>query len=401
MICISVSVVILPIATFGYFRAAMMADFDWPATALSGAYTAANLIIMLTLPVAGRIADRLGARDVAFFSTILYAAILASLGLIGNSLPLFYFLYSLLAVAGAGMSPITFTRIVALWFDKNRALALGLALTGTGLGLAVLPLITQYFIEAYDWRTAYFALGALVIALAVPSIVLILEEPSDRKAEGGEPKKNEPYRVSQLGKTSREAMGGRAFWQLLSAFVFFGLVVGGVMPNLPLLFGESGLSVMQVAKIQFAMGMASIVGRIIAGMLMDRFHAPFVGAFFGISGAMALATFGGIDAVTPGAIVLAALFGLAVGSSADLMSYLSSRYFGLRSYAEIYGWVLSAYLVGAALAPLIFVYLLDGGTPVGSLIYAGSAGLAISALIVALMGSYPKFKPVPVEQHGG
>jgi len=42
-----------------------------------------------------------------------------------------------------------------------------------------------------------------------------------------------------------------------------------------------------------------------------------------------------------------------MGAEADLIAYLTSRYFGLRSFGEIYGYLLSAFTLSGALGPLL------------------------------------------------
>ncbi|HYZ22869.1 MAG TPA: hypothetical protein VE690_11995, partial [Rhodopila sp.] len=45
------------------------------------------------------------------------------------------------------------------------------------------------------------------------------------------------------------------------------------------------------------------------------------------------------------------LFGLSAGGEVDLLAYLVSRYFGLRHYARVYGWMLSAFGTGVGIGP--------------------------------------------------
>jgi hypothetical protein len=51
------------------------------------------------------------------------------------------------------------------------------------------------------------------------------------------------------------------------------------------------------------------------------------------------------------ALAAAALIGFSMGAEADAMPYLVSRYFGLRSFTELFGYTFSAYAVAGALGP--------------------------------------------------
>ncbi|HVW69721.1 MAG TPA: hypothetical protein VHB68_12145, partial [Steroidobacteraceae bacterium] len=55
----------------------------------------------------------------------------------------------------------------------------------------------------------------------------------------------------------------------------------------------------------------------------------------------------------PGPVAVAAAFviGLSAGSDGDLLSYLVSRYFGMRAFGTLSSLVFSAYLVGTSLFP--------------------------------------------------
>jgi hypothetical protein len=99
---------------------------------------------------------------------------------------------------------------------------------------------------------------------------------------------------------------------------------------------------------QSVFGFAVIGGRTMVGYLVDRFWAPAVAAV-----ALGLPVVGCLILLDPGStasIVFAVLLlGGAAGAELDLMSFLATRYFGLRHYAKIYA-VLYALLAVAGAA---------------------------------------------------
>ena len=59
--------------------------------------------------------------------------------------------------------------------------------------------------------------------------------------------------------------------------------------------------------------------------------------------------------VTGGAaFVAASLLGLGIGGEADVMPFLVSRYFGMRSMGELFGCVSGSYTLGVAIGPYLF-----------------------------------------------
>jgi MFS family permease len=98
------------------------------------------------------------------------------------------------------------------------------------------------------------------------------------------------------------------------------------------------------------MGGFTMAGRLLTGWLLDRFFAPIVTAGF-----FFMAAVGILILLTPTtqatALAASALIGFSMGAEADAMPYLVSRYFGLRSFTELFGYTFSAYAVAGALGP--------------------------------------------------
>ncbi|MGY9107317.1 MAG: MFS transporter, partial [Alphaproteobacteria bacterium] len=80
---------------------------------------------------------------------------------------------------------------------------------------------------------------------------------------------------------------------------------------------------------------STIVGRLVSGYLLDRFFAPYIAAaFFGLP-LLSIALLSGVTSDYAFFIINIGL-GLGLGAEIDLMGFLVSRYFGLRSYGQIY-----------------------------------------------------------------
>jgi len=61
---------------------------------------------------------------------------------------------------------------IAYWFDKKRALAIGLGACGTGIGTFVYAPMTQYFIEEYGWRGTVLLLAGTFFNMCVCGAVM-------------------------------------------------------------------------------------------------------------------------------------------------------------------------------------------------------------------------------------
>ncbi|HYZ20679.1 MAG TPA: hypothetical protein VE690_00855, partial [Rhodopila sp.] len=72
------------------------------------------------------------------------------------------------------------------------------------------------------------------------------------------------------------------------------------------------------------------------------------------------------------------LFGLSAGGEVDLLAYLVSRYFGLRHYARVYGWMLSAFGTGVGIGPVLAGWTRDSAGSYAPALY-GFIGLMVMA----------------------
>lgn len=175
----------LPFYTIGVFIPPLLGEFGplgWSPGDILNALAIYTLGAFAAAPVIGMLAEKFGARIVALVSIVTFSLAMMGLSLNTGSKTLYIALWLILAFAGAGTLPITFTRPVANWFDKNRGIALGIALIATGVYGALAKFFAQHVVELADWRTAYIALGCLPLAISLPISYLSLRDIKDEAA---------------------------------------------------------------------------------------------------------------------------------------------------------------------------------------------------------------------------
>ena len=138
--------------SFSVFYVALLENFPWSPGDSAGVQSIALLAYTILAPMVGGLIDRFGPRRI-----ILPGILVLILGLILcatiDSLAQFYILYGV--IMGAGITSIgivSYSAILAHWFEKKRGLANGIALSGTGLGTFVLVPLSQYLISTWGWR---------------------------------------------------------------------------------------------------------------------------------------------------------------------------------------------------------------------------------------------------------
>jgi MFS family permease len=362
--------------SFGQFVGPLSTIFHGSRGAVSGGMLSYSFGTILIYPFIGRAVDRFGARAVALLSQIGLALGLLLISAVPADIRLFYAAFFVMSWLGAGTSPIVWTRSVARAFVLRRGLALGITLSGTGLAAILAPQLVGSMVHDFGWRAAFRSLAAAEIVIGLPVTFTFLREPEAKSATISPP---------LTGISTQEALRSAAFWQLTGAYVLIATSVAGLIVHLPVMLLDIGYSHDSIAFMLGFFGYGVIAGRILLGLLMDRLPAGLAGAGFIMSAALSCALLAAHTAVF--AAVL--LVGVCAGAEVDLLAFLTSRLFGLRHYAQIYGWLLSVFVLGAGLGPVVAGAIHDEfGTYVAALRVFAAASTG-AALLIASLGKNP------------
>ena len=346
----------VPITVFSFsaFLKPLMQTFHAGRAAVSLAFTLQLVVGALSSPLAGWLIGRYGARKVILCGTSLFGAMLLFNRVLSTTLLHLYFFYAVLGFTVHGMGPIPYGHVVSHWFDRRRGLALGLMMIGIGSGAMIIPAFAHQLIARYGWHAAYTILGSMVLLISIPVVAAILKEkPQDLglSPDGAQLGAVLPQ-ANLAGLSPSEAWRSQTFWILVCAFSLVSVSVQGCLVHVTAMLTDRGMTAQRAAFGASVMGAAVLIGRIGTGYLLDHFFAArlavllFGGAAVGIGLLL-------MSAAPAGAFVAAFLVGLGLGAEVDMIAYLVSRYFGLRSFAEIYSVVFGAFALAGAFGPLI------------------------------------------------
>ncbi len=334
--------------------------------------------------------DKYGVRRVTLPCVIVFALVMASIGLVPRSLTAFTLMYAVAGLASAGIAPLPYAKSVTGNFDKNRGLALGIAIAGVGMGTALVPQYTQTLVEHFGWRGAYIGLGLLHFAIAFPAVLLLLRDPDPAIAGQLSSKKGVgPSLVP--GKTLSEAVKGSTFWFMALPFICTGVALSGLSSSFVPILTDAGMSARMATTTLTSVGIALILGRIGSGYLLDRMFAPYVTIIFlmiPFAGILMFAAEG--NAVFP--FAGAFLFGIGIGGELDLMAYLVSRYFGLRAFGAIYGLLTGGFFVTAKGGPFLISLVYEATGSYGWVLFGAGALMPLAAWSISRLGPYV-YKP--------
>lgn len=330
---------VILIMSFGIFLPELHRSFGWPIASISLGASIISAVIMLLSPVQGMLVDRYGPRRMILAFVAPWGLALIAMSRLPASLPMFYVACALLPLAALGLWPLAYLKIATTWFDRHLGIALGITNVGPGIGAAVVPALLGALFLWGGWRTAYLVLGMAVLTIWLPILWLGLREGDVARVDGGR---------NVIGITAREAARTRAFWIVVGNFFVLGAMSTGLLVHQVAILTDAGLAPGRAIAVQSAVGLASIVGRLGAGWLLDRVRTQWIGAATFVLAAMSCALLAS-DAAAPLAIVAAAIVGLVVGAEFDLLSMLIRRYQGVVAFGRIYGWVFAAFQLGAAM----------------------------------------------------
>lgn len=370
--------------SFGIFVKPVSQALQVERGTLSAALMTGLLMTALMTPVVGRLVDRYGIRKVSLPTIALFGAGMAAIGLFSSSAWSFILLYGLAGIAAAGQTPLIYCKAVAARFDRRRGLALGIAIAGVGLGTALVSPFAQNLLVSYGWRGAYVGLGIATWIFALPAVAFLVSHGDQPGLRGGGVR---TAVTSAKGLTAGEAVRGSAFWMLAFSFFLVAFAANGVVAHIVPLMSDRGIEPATATTALSAAGMALIVGRLVAGYLLDRIFAPYVAVvFFALPciGIALLLSGGGVAIALPAAV----LIGLGLGAEVDLIAYLQSRYIGLRAFGEIYGYLFAVFMFGSATGPFFMGMCFQHFKSYGPAMYVLLAALVIACFLVSRLGKY-------------
>jgi MFS family permease len=137
------------------------------------------------------------------------------------------------------------------------------------------------------------------------------------------------------------------------------------------------------------MGITSIAGRLVTGLLLDRWNGPLIGAVsFGLP-VIAACFWLNFDGTLLSAVVIAACLGLSLGAEIDIIAYLSTRYFGLKNYGAIFGTIVGVLAFGGGVGPTLAGLVYDKTHSYGIFAWATMPAFILSAAMIGSLGRYP------------
>jgi MFS family permease len=371
--------------SFGVFFQSFVIEFHASRAAVSLAFAIHNLLSGIFALVVGRLLDQVGARKVILAGLAIVGVLLVSAEAVGARMWELYLFYAALGVVAPATTTVPYALVVSRWFDRRRGIALSGMMVGLGIGAIIMPIVAQRLIAAVGWRAAFAIVGCAMLVIPLPIVgMLLAESPADvgLRPDGDSPSGGPPQTRGDVeGLSWHDARSSGTFWLMIAVFALLAASVHACVVHMPQLFADSGATAEGAALASSVIGVALLVGRIGCGYFLDRYFGGRVAMLICVGAATGIA----LLSIPGGAAALAGAFlvGLAMGAEVDIIAFLMSRYFGLRSLGMTVGFAFGVFVIAGGIGPLVMGLAFDR---TGSY-RAPLAGFCVVAIAAALLAA--------------
>jgi MFS family permease len=366
-------------------------DTGWSTTGISSAMTFAFVALALGSIAWGHLSDRYGPRIVVMAGSLLLTTGLA-LASLAPSLGAFQMLFGVLVGFSAAAIFAPMMACVTGWFDTRRSLAVSLVSAGMGMAPMTMSPLAAWLVTIHDWRTSLQIIAALVAAIMIPVALLVRRPPALAHAAAAAPS----AATEEPGLSIGQALRSAPFLILVTTSFLSCATHSGPIFHTVSYAVTCGIPLMAAVSIYSLEGLAGMGGRLVFGLLGDRFGAARVLVLALL--AQAIVALGYVYTRNLGSFyAVAALFGFTYAGVMPLFAVIARENFPLRMMGTVIGGTTMASSLGMALGPVVGGLIYDTFASYAWL-FIGAFALGLGAFLSALAFTrLPRRPMVPAE----
>lgn len=355
----------------------LLEAFNWSKAeyALNGAI---SIITVLWIPFIGRMADVFGVRNVAIIGIIAYPFSFVLMGLMTGDVRVLYAIHFMQVIFCASTTATVYCRVVAERFSQQRGLALAICAAGPAVAGAIAsPLLTSY-IDSHGWRSGFHVMAVFSGLLGVLTLALLPKRSRVRRSDMPRPNARKDYRV---------IFSSPAFRVIAVSAFLCSLTHALATSQVKILLGDHGVSDVGAGYMVSVFAIGVILGRLVAGVALDKWPTHIVSAIgMGLPciGTYILATDTTHIVMLGLAIVL---IGLSFGAEADILAYVTARYFPMHIYSSVMGLLTTAVGLAIGLGSGLLSYMLSKTDSFTAFLLVGGTLVLIGSVNLLRLGA--------------
>ncbi len=362
------------IYAWSVFAGPLGEKLGWSGTAIALTFTIANGISPVTMITGGKLLDRFGPRWVVFVGGILFGGGMIASGFI-QSLAGIYVTYGLFVGFGMGMVYSCTISNTVKFFPEKKGLVAGLVTGSYGMSTVILAPIAQKLITGMGVMAAFRVLGAASLLVICVGSQFLRKAPQQDSADHGE------------GMTWRQMLRTGRFYAFLIMLVF-GATAGLMMIGQASQMARTlaGLSAAKAALCVSVLALANAGGRVMWGMISDRFgyfKSLFI-MFFLLTMAMGALFAQGNDSIGVfiGAILV---IGSCFGGLMGVFPAITAGQFGIKHNGTNYGIMFCGFAIGGFLGPYLAAALRETELGLYTMAFLAAGVLSLAGCVLAFM----------------
>lgn len=327
----------LAINVFSIFLTPLTQEFGFTKTQASTIMSMISIGSILILLVSGKIYQRFKTRIIMFLFGMLIAI---GFTLFASSRTLFgcYAAAFLVGIGSGGGGMVPTSILITRWFATKRGIAISLSAMGSGLGSMIFSPLTAFWIERFGLQMAFILYGSSIAVLVLVAFLLIRNDPVEKGLQpyGHYSHVDNSLDMINEGISFPEAVRSKRYRGLVITVFLIGLMISPINNHLPSFLISIGYEPMFAAKVFSLFGGTLIVGKLLAGVIIDRFGITSANLYLFFVWGLAMLSAFFIDGSPAKAYVLTVLIGLGNPILTVPIPIWVAHFFGLRDFAKIY-----------------------------------------------------------------
>ena len=336
--------------SFSVIFPVMLRETGWSRGDASIAVSLGTLAGGFFIPLGAKLLNKYGSRHVIMLGLAILFLSLLLLSTAITKLWHWTVIYGLLFPIGSVLCGPMSTQVnIMYWFNRHRAMAIGLLMTGAPIGgMLAPPVYTWFMTQMGGWRSGWILSTSVVFLTLIPAF-WVKSKPSDigqypdgiapgtlsRDGLTLQPTEARTYRTKVVW-TLREVLRTRTIWLLTVANLAQGITLGIVVNHGVLHLTDIGYSSMNAAYILSSIIMFSGFVRFPVGWLGDRVEPRWI---YLIALTLMLIGFTGIWKAPSFTtlMLLGPCYGMAYGSILTIGPTIFGNYYGPEVFPSIRG----------------------------------------------------------------